>query len=63
VPSGGESGIRLHAAGRDLACKPSPSNPTREVRRDFASLLNDNAPYGAFENVGGESGIRTRGRL
>ena len=42
-------GIRLHPAGRDLACKPSPSNPTREVRRDFTPLENENAPRGAFE--------------
>ena len=42
-------GIRLHPAGRDLAGKPSPSNPTREVRRDFTPLENENAPRGAFE--------------
>ena len=46
---GGESGIRLHPAGRDLGCKPSPSNPTREVRKDFTPLENENAPRGAFE--------------
>ncbi len=63
IPIGGERGIRLHFAGRGLACKPNPSNPPREVRRDFASLQNNNAPHGAFEIFGGESGIRTRGRL
>ena len=47
--TGGEGGIRLHPAGRDLACKPSPSNHTREVRRDFTPLRNENAPRGAFE--------------
>jgi hypothetical protein len=31
-------GIRLHSAGRGSACMPNPSNPPREVRRDFASL-------------------------
>ena len=36
--SGGEGGIRLHTAGRGLACKPNPSNPPREVRKDFAAL-------------------------
>ena len=34
--TGGDRGIRLHAAGRGLACKPSPSNPPRDVRRDIA---------------------------
>ena len=60
-------GIRLHPAGRDLACKPSPSNPTREVRRDFTPLENENAPHGAFEllaeRVGFEPTVDSRLRL
>jgi hypothetical protein len=42
--SGGERGIRLHSAGRGSACKPNPSNLPRDVRRDIASLTNENAP-------------------
>ena len=42
--SGGEGGIRLHTAGRGLACKPNPSNPLREVRRDFAYLRPKKTP-------------------
>ena len=60
---GGDRGIRPHTAGRDLACKPIPSSPTREVSRDFTPLENENAPHGAFELLGGEGGIRTHGRL
>ena len=60
-------GIRLHPAGRDLTCKPSPSNPTREVRRDFTPLENENAPRGAFEllaeRVGFEPTVDSRLRL
>jgi hypothetical protein len=40
LPSGhlcGDRGIRLHFAGVGLACKPNPSNPTRDVRRDIAA--------------------------
>ena len=65
--TGGEGGIRLHPAGRDLACKPSPSNPTREVRRDFTPLQNETAPGGAFdilaERVGFEPTVDSRLRL
>jgi len=44
--TGGDRGIRLHAAGRGLACKPNPSNPSRDVRRDIAgSASKQNAPF------------------
>ena len=56
-PGGGERGIRLHTAGRDLACMPSPSNLPRKVRRDFASLQNNNAPNGAFKIVAERGGF------
>ncbi len=36
---------------------PNPSLPRREVRRDFTSILNNNAPRGAFEKRGGERGF------
>ena len=46
---------------------PSPSNPTREVRRDFTPLENENAPRGAFEllaeRVGFEPTVDSRLRL
>ena len=50
--SGGEGAIRLRTTGRGLACKPNPSNPPREVRRDFASPRPKNAPYGAYVLAG-----------
>ncbi len=32
-------GIRLHSAGRGSACKPNPSNPTREHARSLHKKL------------------------
>ena len=47
MTAGGEGGIRLHPAGRDLACKPSPSNLTRDVRRDIAPSAHKNTRFAA----------------
>ena len=60
--SGGEGAIRLRTTGRGLACKPNPSNPPREVRRDFASLRQKKCPLRGMCS-GGEGGIRTHGTL
>ena len=61
--TGGDRGIRLHSAGRGLACKPNPSNPSRDVRRDIAGLLlKEKRPLnsvGVFRITGGDRGIRT----
>ena len=50
-----------------MAYKPSPSNPPREVRKNFTPLGNENAPRGAFdilaERVGFEPTVDSRLRL
>ena len=44
----GGNEIRLNPAGRGLACKPSPSNPSRDVRRDIAGAARkQNARFAA----------------
>ena len=52
--------VRLHAAGRCLACKPSPSNLSRDVRRDIARSARKKARLrGHFGISGGDGEIRT----
>ena len=46
------SEIRLHPAGRGLACKPDPSNLTRNVRRHIARFKSKSPRAGTFKNGG-----------